>query len=33
LYFARAIDLVRALAPARRITGRDDAEAHLETES
>ena len=31
--FEPAIDLERALEPARRITGRDDAEAHLETES
>jgi len=30
--FAPAIDLERALEPARLITGRDDAEAHLETE-
>jgi len=30
--FAPAIDLERALEPARTITGRDDAEAHLETE-
>ena len=29
--FEPAIDLENALAPARRVTGRDDADAHLET--